>query len=189
MPTPKFDFEPVDPYNDKRLRVSLKDTGEALGITYPTSGAGWVAEHAGLTGNQGAVHGFESERLAAEFMYWFKAPEQSDRTTPQGRPRPLNRELLPKHGVLISLVPINDGDFYVDLNTRGVGRGLGYLQRRDDGRYDVRMGPKVIGIAATPEAGMWATSKVHTRSKFYERLTKGFEAHEKPIYTTPTDSQ
>ncbi|MEO3852583.1 hypothetical protein ABGB09_34030 [Streptomyces sp. B8F3] len=101
---PQFHFEPVDPAHDNRLRVSLKDTGEALGVTYPTKAAGWVAEHAGLTGTRAAVHGFENKHLAAEFMYWFKAPEQSDRTRPQDTLRPLNPELLPKHGVLISLV-------------------------------------------------------------------------------------
>ncbi|MBL1115370.1 hypothetical protein JK364_23655 [Streptomyces sp. 110] len=74
---PQFSFEQVDPDNDNRLRVSLKDTGEARGITYLTKGAGWVAEHAGLAGKQGGVQGFKTEYLAAEFMYWFKAPEQS----------------------------------------------------------------------------------------------------------------
>ncbi|MFF1693067.1 hypothetical protein ACFVXC_05495 [Streptomyces sp. NPDC058257] len=171
---PKFNFEQVDPDNDNRLRVSLKDTGEALGITYLTKGAGWVAEHAGLTGTQGAVHGFKTEHLAAEFMYWFKAPEQSERTNPKDRPRPLNPELLPKHGVLISLVPINDGDFLVDLNTRGVGSGIGYLQQRDDGRFDVRVGHNSVGSADTPETGMWACLKLHTRTKIYDKIIKGF---------------
>lgn len=99
---PHFEFEQVDPDNEYRLRVTLQSTGEALGVTYKTKGAGWVAEHAGLTGRQGAVHGFGNERLAAEFLYWFKAPEQSDRTNPIDRPRPLNPELLPKHGALVS---------------------------------------------------------------------------------------
>ncbi|MFE5853160.1 hypothetical protein ACFQ61_08060 [Streptomyces sp. NPDC056500] len=175
---PQFTFEQVDPDNDNRLRVSLTDTGEALGITYLTKGVGWVAEHAGLTATQGAVHGFRSEHLAAEFMHWFKAPEQSDRTNPQDRPRPLNPELLPKHGVLISLVPINDGDFLVDLNTRGVGKTIGYLQRRDDDRYDVRVGHISVGSADTPETGMWACLKLHTGTKSYDRITDGFVPYE-----------
>ncbi|MEW1922199.1 hypothetical protein [Streptomyces sp. NPDC088360] len=177
MPTPQFTFEQVDPDNDNRLRVSLKDTGEALGVTYLTRGAGWVAEHAGLTGTQGAVHGFKTERLAADFMYWFKAPEQSERTNPKDRPRPLNPELLPKHGVLVSLVPINDGDFLVDLNTRGVGSGIGYLQQRADGRYDVRVGPRSVGTADEPETGMWACLKQHTGTKIYDKIIKGFNPH------------
>ncbi|MGW1180216.1 hypothetical protein [Streptomyces drozdowiczii] len=177
MPTPQFNFERVDPYNDNRLRVSLKDTGEALGITYPTKGAGWVAEHAGLTGKQGAVHGFKTEHLAAEFMYWFKAPEQSERTNPKDTPRPLNPELLPKHGALISLVPINDGDFLVDLDTRGVGSGIGYLQQRDNGRYDVRVGHSSVGTADSPETGMWACLKFHTGTKTYDKIIKGFTLH------------
>ncbi|MET9656398.1 hypothetical protein [Streptomyces sp. NPDC006510] len=85
---PQFVFEPTDPDEEtcNKYRVSLKSTGEVLGITYLTKGAGYVAEHVGLTGKQGAVHGFKSERLAAEFMYWFKAPEQSDRTNPKDTP-------------------------------------------------------------------------------------------------------
>ncbi|ANZ13343.1 hypothetical protein O1L44_30245 [Streptomyces noursei] len=176
---PQFTFEPVDPDNDNRLRVRLKDTGEALGSAWLTKGAGWVAEHAGLTGTQGAVHGFKTEHLAAEFMYWFKPPEQSDRTNPTDRPRPLNPELLPKHGVLISLMPINGGDFLVDCNTRGAGSGIGYLQQRDDGRFDVREGPTSIGIAEKPETGMWACLGAWTGGKFFARLVKGFTTHPK----------
>ncbi|PNE43391.1 hypothetical protein [Streptomyces noursei] len=178
---PEFNFEQVDPDNDNRLRVSLKDTGEVLGITYLTMGAGWVAEHAGLTGKQGAVHGFKSEHLAAEFMYWFKAPEQSDRTNPTDTSRPLNPDLLPKSGVLVSLMPMKDsGDFLVNLDTRGAGTGIGYLQQRDDGRFDVRVGHKSIGIAPKPETGMWACFKDHTSTKFYERLVEGFMPHTGP---------
>ncbi|WP_030894330.1 hypothetical protein [Streptomyces sp. NRRL F-5053] len=178
--TPQFIFEQVDPDNDNRLRVSLKDTGEALGITYLTKGAGWVAEHAGLTGTQGAVPGFRTEHLAAEFMYWFKAPEQSDRTHPKDTPRPLNPELLPKHGVLISLEPINGNNFLVALDTRGAGSGIGYLQQRDDGTYDTRVGFTQVGIADTPEAGLWAVLALHTTHKRYAPMLKGF---------TPSDDQ
>ncbi|AZM47856.1 hypothetical protein DMB38_20525 [Streptomyces sp. WAC 06738] len=178
---PQFKFEQVDPDNDNRLRVSLKDTGEALGVTYLTKGAGWVAEHAGLTGKQGGVHGFRTEHLAAEFMYWFKAPEQSDRTNPTDRPRPLNPELLPKHGVLISLEPINGDDFLVDLNTRGAGSGIGYLQQRDDGTYDTRLGSIHVGIATTPEAGLWAVMALHTTHKRYAPLLEGFTPSEDQI--------
>ncbi|MGW0536326.1 hypothetical protein [Streptomyces sp. NPDC003032] len=174
---PQFKFEQVDPDNDYRLRVSLKDTGEALGVTYLTKGAGWVAEHAGLTGRQGAVHGFQSEHMAAEFMHWFKAPEQSERTNPTDRPRSLNPELLPEHGVLISLEPINDGDFIVDLNTRGAGSGIGYLHQRDDGRFDVRVGHISVGTADKPETGMWACLKFHTGTKIYDAIVKGFQPH------------
>ncbi|MDX3020005.1 hypothetical protein [Streptomyces acidiscabies] len=92
--------------------------------------------------------------------------------------------LIPEHGVLVSLMPMPDGDFLVDFNTRDAGSGIGYLQRHHDGRYHVRMGPKAIGIAATPEAAMWAALRDHTGSTFYEHLTKEFVAHEKPIYTT-----
>ncbi|MFF8283285.1 hypothetical protein ACF06W_11250 [Streptomyces albus] len=183
MSIPQFTFEQVDPDNDNRLRVSLKDTGEALGIAYLTKGAGWVAEHAGLNGKQGAVPGFRTEHLAAEFMYWFKAPEQSERTHPKDTPRPLNPELLPKHGVLISLEPINGNDFLVDLNTRGAGSGIGYLQQRDDGRYDVRVGHKSIGIAPMAETGMWACLQGYTGTKFYSKLTEGFEPHEDMLVT------
>ncbi|MFJ4686528.1 hypothetical protein [Streptomyces sp. NPDC088789] len=174
MSTPQFNFEQVDPDNDYRLRVSLKDTGEALGITYLTKGAGWVAEHAGLTGKQGGVHGFKTRYLAAEFMYWFTAPEQSERSNPQDRPRPLNPELLPEHGVLISLVSINDGDFLVNLDTRGVGKGIGYLQLRDDGRYSVRVGRRSSGSADSPETGMWACLKLHTGTEIYDEIIQGF---------------
>ncbi|MFD7537450.1 hypothetical protein [Streptomyces sp. NPDC059819] len=178
---PRFEFEQVDPDTELRLRVTLKDTGEALGITYPTKGAGWVAEHAGLTGRQGAVHGFESKHLAAEFMYWFRAPEVAERTDDKPRPRSLNPELLPAHGVLISLEPINGNDFFVDLNTRGAGTGIGYLQQRDDGSYDTRLGSIHVGIAASPEAGMWAVLALHTTHKRYAPLLKGFTPSEEQI--------
>ena len=48
-------------------------------------------------------------------------------------------------------MPLKDGDFLVDFNTQGCGSRIGYLQKRDDGRYDVRMGHKSIGIAPKPE--------------------------------------
>lgn len=85
---PHFVLEPTDPDEEtcNKYRVSLRSTGEVLGITYLTKGVGWAAEHAGLTGKQDTVYGFKSERLAAEFMYWFKAPEQSDRTNPKDTP-------------------------------------------------------------------------------------------------------
>lgn len=93
--------------------------------------------------------------------------------------------LIPEHAALVSLLPMAGGDFLVDLNTRGAGTGIGYLQRRDDARYAVRVGSKEIGIASTPEAGMWATLQDHTGSKTYARLIKGFAPHKKPIYTLP----
>ncbi|KOT51139.1 MULTISPECIES: hypothetical protein [Streptomyces] len=85
--------------------------------------------------------------------------------------------LIPEHGVLVSLEPINDGDFLVDLNTRGAGSGIGYLQQRDDGRYDVRVGHTSVGIAPSPEIGMWACFKEHTTTKIYNKIIKGFNHH------------
>lgn len=87
--------------------------------------------------------------------------------------------LIPEHGVLVSLMPMGDsGDFLVDMNTWGAGSGIGYLQRRDDGRFDVRVGHKSIGIAPKPETGMWACLQAHTGTKRYSRLVDGFEPHE-----------
>ncbi|MFD9868526.1 hypothetical protein ACFXI8_27155 [Streptomyces niveus] len=94
--------------------------------------------------------------------------------------------LIPQHGVLVSLMPMPDGDFLVDMNTRGAGSGIGYLQRRDDGRYNVRIGSRAIGIAAAPEAGMWATLRDHSGSKFYVSLTKGFEPRVPDTSDAPT---
>ncbi|MFD4949558.1 hypothetical protein ACFWNT_45530 [Streptomyces sp. NPDC058409] len=90
--------------------------------------------------------------------------------------------LIPVHGVLVSLLPLGDGDFLVDFNTRGVGTGIGYLLYRDDGCFNVRIGSKEIGVAATQDSGMWAVFKHHTGANSYERLTQGFEPHEKPVY-------
>ncbi|UQA91355.1 hypothetical protein [Streptomyces halobius] len=95
--------------------------------------------------------------------------------------------LIPAPGVLVSLMPLKDGDFLVDFNTQGCGSGIGYLQKRDDGRYDVRMGHKSIGIAPKPETGMWACLQAHTGTKFYSMLIEGFEPHEHPIHTVPED--
>lgn len=167
---PQFVFEPTEPDNGNRLRVRLKETGEALGVTYLTAGDGWAAEHAGLTDSQGAVRGFTTEHLAAEFMHRFKPPERSDRTNPTSAPRSLNPELLPEHGVLISLVPINEGDFFVDMTTKGVETDIGYLQRGDDGRYEVRVGHRGVGRCAEPETGMWACLQLHTQTKHYAPL-------------------
>ncbi|MEV8601865.1 hypothetical protein AB0465_18525 [Streptomyces griseoviridis] len=87
--------------------------------------------------------------------------------------------LIPRHGVLVSLMPMKgSGDFLVDFNTWGCGSGIGYLQQRDDGRYDVRVGHKSIGISPKPETGMWACLQAHTGTKFYSRFVKGFEPHE-----------
>ncbi|MFK0154099.1 hypothetical protein ACIQVK_18760 [Streptomyces sp. NPDC090493] len=86
--------------------------------------------------------------------------------------------LIPEHGVLVSLMQLRDGDFLVDMNTWGAGSGIGYLQRRDDGRYDVRMGHKSLGIAQKPETGMWACFKAHTATKTYDRFVQGFEPHQ-----------
>ncbi|MEV6309926.1 hypothetical protein AB0M10_15175 [Streptomyces sp. NPDC051840] len=173
---PQFAYEPTDPDDETSLkcRVRLKRTGEVLGVVYPTKGAGWVVEHAGLTGKQGAVHGFKNEHLAAEFLYWFKAPEQSVRTNPQDRPRSLSPDVLPERGMLLSLEPVSDGDFLVDANTRGAGTSLGYLQRRDDGHFTVRIGSIAFGTAATPEAGMWAVLAMHTTHKSFKPLLDGF---------------
>lgn len=85
--------------------------------------------------------------------------------------------LIPPIGALVSLVPM-DEDFIVDLNTRGCGSGIGYLQRRDDGRYDVRMGFKSLGVAQQPETGMWACFRAHTATKTYDRFVQGFEPHQ-----------
>ncbi|MFJ9901193.1 hypothetical protein ACIQPR_48635 [Streptomyces sp. NPDC091280] len=83
--------------------------------------------------------------------------------------------LIPEPGVLVSLMPLPDGDFLVDMNTWGAGSGIGYLQRRDDGRYDVRVGHKSIGTALKPETGMWACFKAYTVTEDYDRFVQGFE--------------
>lgn len=89
--------------------------------------------------------------------------------------------LIPAPGVLVSLLPMKDsGDFLVDCNTHGSGSGIGYLQQRDDDRYDVRVGCKSLGIAERPETGMWVCLQGHTGTKFYSKLTEGFEPHEEP---------
>lgn len=86
--------------------------------------------------------------------------------------------LIPVPGVLYTLLPLKGGDFLVDANTRGTGHGIGHLQQRDDGRYDVRLHTRSIGIADTPETGLYACLQAHTGSKFYARLLKGYEPHE-----------
>lgn len=93
--------------------------------------------------------------------------------------------LIPVPGALFSLMPTPDGDFLVDCNTQGSGSGIGYLQQRDDGRYDVRVGAKSIGIAPSPETGMWACLKAHTGTKLYGRLLDGFEPHDQ----APADTE
>ncbi|WP_030660794.1 hypothetical protein [Streptomyces rimosus] len=97
--------------------------------------------------------------------------------------------LIPETGVLIDAMPLDNGDFLVDLNTRGTGAGIGYLQKRDDGRYDARVGNQTIGIAPSPEIGMWACLQEHTNTKHYGRRLEGFEPHERPVYlfTRPID--
>lgn len=88
--------------------------------------------------------------------------------------------------MLLSLEP-NDGDFLVDANTRGMGTRLGYLQRRDDGEYDVRLGAITVGRAKTPQAGLWAIAALHTTDKRYTPLLKGFTPCEDDIpITHPT---
>ncbi|UXX93943.1 hypothetical protein N7U49_21275 [Streptomyces sp. AD2-2] len=82
--------------------------------------------------------------------------------------------LIPTPGVLISLLPMPDGDYLVDCNTHGAGSGIGYLQKRDDGRYDVRMGHRSVGSADSPETGMWACFKLHTGTKIYGKFVEGF---------------
>ncbi|MFH9731804.1 hypothetical protein [Streptomyces sp. NPDC017260] len=86
--------------------------------------------------------------------------------------------LIPEYGVMISLMPMKDEGFLVDLNTRGASNGIGYLHKRDDGRYDVRAGHKSVGIAAKPETGMWACLQAHTGTRIYGRLIEGFEPHQ-----------
>ncbi|PNE43393.1 hypothetical protein [Streptomyces noursei] len=95
--------------------------------------------------------------------------------------------LIPAHGVLVSLLPMGDDDFLVECDTRGAGSGIGSLRRRDDGRYDVAVGA-AIGIASTPETGVWAVLRAHTGTKGYARLLEGFEEHEGPTSTTSPNS-
>jgi hypothetical protein len=92
--------------------------------------------------------------------------------------------LIPPYGVLVSLMPMPDGDFLVDSNTRGASSGIGYLQKRDDGRFTVRIGHKTIGVAQKPETGMWACLQAHTSRKSYSRLVEGFE----PIQQVSADA-
>ncbi|MEO3852582.1 hypothetical protein ABGB09_34025 [Streptomyces sp. B8F3] len=62
----------------------------------------------------------------------------------------------------------------MDFATRGAVSGIGYLQRRDDGQYDVRVGHNSAGSADSPETGMWACLKLHTDTKTYEEYLPGF---------------
>ncbi|WP_405749317.1 hypothetical protein OG232_04315 [Streptomyces sp. NBC_01411] len=89
----------------------------------------------------------------------------------------LHPSLIPEYGLLVSLLPMAHGDFLVDLDTRGAGSGIGYLQQRDDGRYDVRVGARSIGIAERPETGMWVCLQAFTATKRYSAFTKGFNHH------------
>ncbi|MFC9505473.1 hypothetical protein [Streptomyces sp. NPDC057002] len=97
----------------------------------------------------------------------------------------MNPDLIPVPGVLVSLQPLKDEGYLVDLNTRGAGTGIGYLANRDDGRVDVRLGTMSIGIADKPETGMWAVLKAYTGDKFYDKLVAGFEPHEDAAATPP----
>ncbi|NIY68106.1 hypothetical protein [Streptomyces malaysiensis] len=179
---PEFAFTPTEPEYPNRLRVTLKSNGEVLGIAYLTRGAGWVAEHAGLLHPQGAVHGFKTEQLAAEFLYWFKAPEQSGRSKSRGMhiPRSLNPEVLPEPGALISLMQCDNGDCLVDVNTRGAGFSIGYLRKLDNDQYEVRHGKKIVGTANSPETGMWAALRAYTNDEVYAKIVAGFEPDEQP---------
>ncbi|WP_274032632.1 hypothetical protein [Streptomyces sp. MMBL 11-1] len=84
----------------------------------------------------------------------------------------IHPSLIPAPGVLISLMPMDNGDFLVDLNTRGMGTGIGYLQRQENGRYDVLMGQKSLGTVEAPEVGMWAVLQAHTTTRSYSRLVE-----------------
>ncbi|MFE7114930.1 hypothetical protein ACFU99_05830 [Streptomyces sp. NPDC057654] len=86
--------------------------------------------------------------------------------------------LVPEFGALFSLLPMADGDFLVNFDTRGAGSGIGYLRQCDDGRYDVQVGTTSIGIAERPETGMWACLQAHTSTQRYSGLTRGFVPHE-----------
>jgi hypothetical protein len=87
----------------------------------------------------------------------------------------LSPSLLPQHGVLISLMPFGNGDFMVDLNTRGFGRGIGYLQQRDDGGYDVLREHLIAGSVSDPWTGLWEVIQHHTGTANYRQLLAGFQ--------------
>jgi hypothetical protein len=82
--------------------------------------------------------------------------------------------LIPAHSVLFSLVKVGDG-YLVDMNTRGLGTGIGYLQEIDDSTYSVRLNREKVGRATNVEAGMWAVIQLHTGTPRYARLINGFE--------------
>lgn len=82
--------------------------------------------------------------------------------------------LIPVHGVLFSLVKVGDG-YLVDMNTRGMGTGIGYLQELDDSTYSVGLNREKVGRATSLEAGMRAVIQLHTRTPRYARLIKEFE--------------
>ncbi|MET8681986.1 hypothetical protein ABZW18_31520 [Streptomyces sp. NPDC004647] len=82
--------------------------------------------------------------------------------------------LIPAPGVLFSLLKFADG-YLVEMNTRGAGAGVGFLQQLEDGTFSVRLGHKEVGRADHPETGLWAVVHLHSGSKRYGRLVKGFE--------------
>ncbi|MEV7902099.1 hypothetical protein [Streptomyces anulatus] len=84
----------------------------------------------------------------------------------------IHPDLIPAPGVLISLMPMDNGDFLVDLNTRGMGTGIGYLQHQENGRYDVLVGQRSLGTVEAPEVGMWAVLRAHTTTRSYGRLVE-----------------
>ncbi|WP_405775906.1 hypothetical protein [Streptomyces sp. NBC_01538] len=165
---------------------AARETWRYLGIVYETAGAGWVADW-GTRGHV-AMPGFKDSDDAAGALYWFAPPAQSFGSRPAGRTasrmdeQPDTEEsyrvrpsLIPHPGVLVSLMPMRGGgDFLVDCNTWGVGSGIGYLERHEDGQFDVRIDDKVIGETESPEAGMWAVLKDFTGSGSYERLLADF---------------
>jgi hypothetical protein len=69
----------------------------------------------------------------------------------------VNPDLIPQPGVLFSLAPSTAPDeFWVNMDTHGVGGAIGRVMLRHDGTWQIFLGQAKCGYAENPEAGMWA---------------------------------
>lgn len=173
------------------FRVTIPDEeARYLGFVYDTSGAGWTATHAGNE-KKLTVPGFYDREWAGWFLYDFARPNRASYIPNHFDFDP---DLLPQYGELYSLSPMKGSeDFHVERNSRSHGVGMGYLQKRDDGRYDVRAGFKSIGIVTDPWVGLWKVIEQETQSTLYQKSLAKFEPHEDvttgPVCTCCTDNE
>ncbi|MFJ3270941.1 hypothetical protein [Streptomyces sp. NPDC086776] len=84
MPEPTFIYTDTKPGTSRQnvhARVEHRTSDEHLGQVYETAGDGWVAEW--FDGERAviAMSGFRAKESAASALYWFRAPEKSDRHT------------------------------------------------------------------------------------------------------------